>query len=559
VSKRRKEEKKKRKRSVLVQLGVVCCVVLVVVGVLAYQKFVRGVKPEDFIPENPVAFLLIDINPDSEQNVALEKLAVNLGNENIFREYIESQFFQGISKDNLKINEEDLKSWLGEKLVISRIELSSQEDRSAHVVEVKNVEKAKEVLSVINENIKRRGSVVGFEDFRDVNIVFIEGQEDIAYAFYDDFLLVSEDPAGIKTMIDTISGKNRSLSSDRIYNRLKRKLKGEKHVVFAFFDLVKSLRYVSKFGSQLDVSFIDKIASEARMNLGAVFTARENGVEVNVLLGGNGESYGQKKKGFEPGLASKVPAGIVAYVEGQEFKSFVERLFAGQGEDLSEEDVKAKAEIVKRGINLQFGLDLDEDVFDMFGGRYGFVLFPFKEGKGFSAGIILDRDESVDAEEKLKKIEEIVLGEINNKLIRNEEEKVTFFDREYKGQKYRLAKLPDSIRLDIYYTVLPTKVIVATTKTALTSLIDSVSFKASETLVQNSRFKKTYKEIKSKDTARLIFVDIDNLFELLDKFEYLKYSTLKDEFRRMESLGFLSRYSSEGGWADGFLLVREED
>src|SRR3989339_2065967 len=171
MSQRRREEIKKQKRTSWLRFGVIALAVLIIAGVLIHYKFLQKTQPEDFIPENPITFLLIDINPDSEQNIALEKLAVNLGDEKIFQRYIEDQFFQGLSEENLKIEEEELKSWLGDQLAISKIKLGSQETRSAHVVEVKNIDKIKELLGTVNENARRRGSIVNTEEFRGAEIV----------------------------------------------------------------------------------------------------------------------------------------------------------------------------------------------------------------------------------------------------------------------------------------------------------------------------------------------------------------------------------------------------
>ena len=554
MSQRRREEIKQKKRSRWLRWGIVTAAILILAGVFVYYKFLQKTNPENFIPENPITFLLIDINPDSQQNTALEKLATNLGDEEIFKNFIEGQFFRGLSKDNLKIEEEELKSWLGDRLVISKIKLGSQESRSAHIIDVKNIGKIKELLGIVNESARKHGSVVSAEEFRGTEIVSLAGNEGIAYALYDNFLLVSEDATGVKTMVDTVLGRNKSLANDKVYRRIKRGLRGDKFITFAFVDLVESLKLLAGYSNQLDLSFLDRVASGSRFNMGAVFTAENNGVAVKTLLGGDNESN-ERKKGFEPNLASAIPAGVTAYIEGQEFPALVERLLAGQGEGLSKEDIEAKAEMVKRGIALQYDLDLDEDLFTMLSGQYGFVLFPFKETKGISAGLVLDINKDKNAVEKMKKIEDLVEKEINDKLIKEDDQDINFVDRDYKDKKYRFAKLPDEIKLDIYYAVLPDKIVIATGKTALTKLIDSASGSTEEVLAEDNNFRTTYQEINSKDANRLIYVDLPQAFEWLDKFEYYQYTSLDDKYRHLQGVGFLSQRSRKGGGSDGYLSV----
>jgi len=559
MSQTQKEERQSLKTKSIVKWSAIFIVIVLIAAFIAYQLFYKKIEAENFVPENPTSLMLIDINPDSEQNLSLDKLAMNLGNENIFSDYLEGQFFQGISPENLKLDTQDLKSWLGDKLVISKIKLSNLEDRSAHIVEVKNIEKAKEVLGAINENIKKKGSVVTNEEFRHIGINFIEGENNVAYALYDNFLLVSEDPAGIKMMIDTRTGRNKSLLSDKVYKKLRKKLKADDFVVFTFIDVISTLKYISGLSPQIDFSFIDRVASSGRINVGAVFTAKENGVEANILLGGSGDSY-EKKKGFKPNLAEKIPADVSFYIEGQDIKSFTERLIVGgMGDNLSDEDLQAKSELLKKGINLQFGVDLEKDLFSLLTGRYAFMLFPEKEGKGYSVGIILESSNKEETAEKMKKIEEIVADQINKNIIKDEKKQVAFYDREYKNFKYRFAKLPEDIKLDIYYAVLEDEIIITSTKDALTKLLDSSRENADNILADSQDFQDTYTEIESKDATRLIYVDMDKTFRFFDNFEILKYTKVQDELRSLNNMGFLNKYSGEGGWAQGFISVKQDD
>ena len=482
MSQEHKEKKNRQKNNRVIKIITIVLIVLAVIAFGIYQLFIKKLKAESFIPENPTSVMLIDINPDSQQNRALEQLALNLGNENIFSNYLEELFFNGISLENLKIDERDLKSWLGDKLVISRIKLSSSEDRSAQVVEIKNVEKAREILSTIGTNIQKRGSVVSIEEFREREIVFIEGKNNLAYSLSDNFLLVSEDPAGIKIMIDTSLGRNRPLSSDKVYKKLKKKLKADDYVVFAFIDVLDTLKYISGFSQQINFSFLDNVASSERINVGAVFTAQDDGIETNILMGGSGQSY-EKKKGFTPSLAEKIPSDVSFYIEGQDVQSFTERLLVGKGEDLSDDDIEAKSELLKKGLNLQFGIDLEEDLFKLLSGRYAFVLFPIKEGKGFSAGIILERNKEKDLPEKMKKVEQVVLEEINKNLVKDENSNVSFIDRDYNGLSYRYAKLPEEIKADIFYAIMDDELII-TLSPFLIGGNDAISF------IQGQGFKK---------------------------------------------------------------------
>lgn len=557
MSQEYKEEKNRQRGNKAIKTIVIIVIILTVIAFGVYQLFFKELIAESFIPENPTSVMLIDINPDSQQNRALEQLSLNLGNENIFSNYLEELFFNGISLENLKIDERDLKSWLGDRLIISRIKLSSSEDRSAQVVEIKNTEKAREILNTIGTNIQKRGSVLSVEEFREREIVFIEGKNNVAYSLSDNFLLVSEDPAGIKMMIDTSLGRNRSLSSDKVYKKLKKKLKADDYVVFAFIDVLNTLKYISGFSKQINFSFLDNIAASERINVGAVFTAQDDGIETSILMGGSGQSY-EKKKGFTPNLAEKIPSDISFYIEGQDIQSFTERLLVGKGEDLSDDDIEAKSELLKKGLNLQFGIDLEEDLFNHLSGRYAFVLFPVKEGKGFSAGIVLEKNKESDLPEKMKKVEQVILEEINKNLVKDEDNDVSFIDRNYKSTTYRYAKLPEEIKADIFYAILDNELIITSSKGALTKLIDA-SDQSNNSLASNSKFKNNYQMIESNDATRLIYFDMRKAFEFLDNYEFLKYTAVKDEFRKIESVGFLNKYSGEGGWAQGFISIKTNE
>jgi hypothetical protein len=557
VSQLRKQQQKKEK---IIQRLTKLAAAFVVFGLFSfgitffYNEFFAKKPLESFIPESPTSFISINFKRSPDQDEITKKLGAKLGDENIFENTLKNIIFPNLNEDELNLTEEEkVKSWLGEKIGIGHIYVSPGVSLSVFILDLKNEDLVKNFLKRFSENLKKRGNVVASETFRDSEITEIAGETQLAYAINSGYLLISSGQDGIKKLIDTRKGRFPSLADSRDYYLTKKRVGTKSALAFAYLDTLEFLKiiYQTANKNQKDQEIFNQLKTLGRQNyLGLSIVPQEEGIKISGFTKKEGKAEFKFKK-TKPFLDQRIPANLVASIEGKDLKPFFEGILTGQ-QGNTPEDV-AKKELFLRAFELETGLNLEKDLFSLFSENYVFVLLPSLEK--IEAGLIAEIKNEPNALKKLSQLEETIASLVNKYVIKDEAKKVNFSEHKTGETKYRYLNLPDQYQIDIVYSILSDYLILTTSKETLEKLLTSMP-SPEEVLANNSSYQDAREQLSKKKPHQTVFVDGQNLFKFISRYIRFDYEKLDKKAKAIESLVIIHEEKSNGRYFESFLKIK---
>lgn len=557
MSQLRKQKEKKEK---IMKRLIKSAAVLVIFGFLAlgiiflYQEFFAPKPPEAFVPSNPTSFISINLKQKPDQDEVLKELGKRLGDENFFENTIKGFIFPNLNEEELEIPEEEkIKSWLGEKIGIGHIYVSPTVSLSVFILELKNSDLAKKFLQTFSANLEKQGNVVTSEQFRNGEITKITGQTQLSYAINQGYLLISQRPDGVKKMIDTREGRFSSLKESRDYYLTKKKIKTKSALAFAYLDTFEFLKilYQATTGLQ-DKEIFNKLETlKGEKYLGLSLVPKRDGIKISGFIKKEqGENHRFKK--IKTFFDKKIPKDIVVSFEGKNLKPFFESLLTGE-KGLKEEEM-AKKELFFRALELETGLNLEEDLFSLFEGRYVFALFPSQNT--LEGGLISEVKGKPDLLKKLGKVEEATVNLLNKYLVKEENKKVNFTEHSFGLTKYRYLNLPDKYQIDISYALVSDYLILATSSNSLEKLLTSLNSQPTETLSQNPSYQNSFTQLNKKESHQVVFLDVQNLLKFINRYIRFDYEKLDKKVKTLNTLIIIHEDKSSGSFFESFLEIK---
>lgn len=551
---RKQREKQEKKSKIIITGGISLIIILLLAGgvYFLYQEFFAPKPPESFIPSDPTSFISINLKQNPDQNETIKKLGARLGDENLLENTIKSIIFPGLNEDELQLpDEEKIKSWIGVKIGLSNFKVSPTTSLSAFIIELKNPELAKKFLHTFEENLKKQGNVVETEDFRNTKITNVKGHTELAYAINYNYLLISQKSDGIKKMIDTRAGRFDSLNGARDYYITKRKVKAKNSLAFGYLDTVEFLKIIYSFSTKnVDTNILNTLGAINKNDyLGISVIPEENGAHI---IGFTKKEEKTEKSADKTKLTFDkiIPEDITASFEGKNLKPFLEDMIFGEA-NLKQETL-ANKELIKKGLQLETGVDLENDFLSLFDNPYVIAVFPASDK--LDAGIILDVKKEKELLKKLGNVENAATNLLNKYVTKDD--KVNFTDHNYNETKYRYLNLPDKYVADVNYALVSDYLILATSENAVKKLIDSVSGKTQNPLIKNASYKTSLEKLNKKEPHQLMFFNIQNIIKLTNKYIRFDYEKLDKRAKQLNTLAIVHEEREDGSFFDSFLEIK---
>lgn len=517
---------------------------------MVYQNFKEGQQIESYIPDNPDSFTVITIDQDSQQYGYLLNLGEKFGDREMIQKAILRLIFGENSADQLQIDINEMEDWVGASIGIGRINIEPAEKLMVMVVEVRNPDLAKNFLAKFEENFQKKGNAVVAEDFRDHRVVKIQGQEEVAYSLDGNFFVVSQGIDGVKRMIDANEGVEASLVDNNKYRKMKKNLEAEEGFAYGFFNSTELVSVLAESLKVSDVDLVRRLGMMDRIDLGVVLAAEEQGVIMRAQMGEAKAKNWFGSEEYEPKLISETAADLIFYLEGASGQKAIEKLLAGF--EIYREDYESRLSGIKRMLEVQYAVNLDNDFFKKLKGPYALSVYEASKNEGIEASVIFEIDDSTDNKKLLvdfgQKIEGI-LGEFVK------EGEVRFTTHEIGEEKYRYANLPDQYNFDLTYGVVGERFVVATGDDAVKKVMASQRGEG-PTLAQSYKFDQSYKHFASQGlTDKVIYFDSPLLFRAIGDYAEVNFGDFNQAIRTLRGLCLGMEGGAEGTNFKGFLVV----
>ncbi|MBU1118649.1 DUF3352 domain-containing protein [Patescibacteria group bacterium] len=554
MSKRRKEERRKKRKKVATLVVVVVVLIAAVSAVVVYNTFIARQRIESFFPNNPIFFAKVNLKPSLLQAQSILKLSEKFEDPELFSNTLSNFIFGDLQDDQFSIDTANLTNWVGDEVAAGNIVVSKLDSVPVMVVHVKNRAKAKEFLNDLTDRLERKGNAVGEEVFREEQVVKVDGNEALSYALLEkDYLLLSRDASGVKKMIDVSLGSEEQLSDSDGYKSTKRILKGDKEVVFCYFELtelVLTLMDTFQFG---DDELLQKIGY-SDLPAGFVLTPESDGFGIKILA--SEQNFGTEGESFKEKFVDSAPHDTIFYLEGNDMRDFLSALLVGQEDD--SEVAKAQAEGIKRAIELQLGLNVDEDLFSLVQNQYALMLLRGSEDQHLNFGLLFDLQDLADPKASMKKIEEVLIKALKDYKAGEFDEQTTFTSHTYERRDYRHLNMPDQYQFDVNYYIDEDKqvLMLASTESALQTLMDDGT--KDKPLGSDTLYKRNSEYIDVAKSNQIIYFEPQAAFKLVDTLTDFDYGFLNKEIRLLESMGLKTQHTKDGVIMEGFLRIKEQ-
>jgi len=501
VSQRRKQyiQNQKRNKKLIIIIAIFIMLIFGLGMIFSmYSHNIAKKSLESFVPNDLVSFAIVDIDKDSKQNVELAEIARRMGNDAVFSDYLQGLVLSGITPDDLKIDKNTFYGWLGKKIAVGNIRVTNDRFSKIFLVEIKNQDLLNNFLSVFNDSLAKKGYIVDKEDFRGRQIVNITRKYNISYTVYDNYLLVSEFPDGMKKMLDTKLGKESALSYDGKYKKAKNKLKNGDGVVFIYGDVLELMKVFLKSNLKLDDDIIGKLKEiGGKYYAGARFSATDDKILAKIYMPELYKISDNKK--IKPKFADFVSSNTAFYMEGASLKPLLTSLVTGNSADPN-----AEFALIARGAKLEYGIDLNETL-DIMGGQYGFYLAPDFTNEKIRLALIVDLKNKDNTQEKMTNAEGSITKLVGKYL--NDNKEVKFITRKNKDITYKVMNLPKKA-FDLGYFIKDDKLIVFSSEKILENLQSSDKLNSID----------DFKELEKTKSEQMIYISVPDLLKLSSNF-----------------------------------------
>lgn len=546
MSQRRKTRKKKNKQRIVAMVLLVVAAISLLTVFIVYTVFVKRAPVASFFPENPVFYSRFNLSPSLVQAKNFLDVSERFEDPDVFVNFVTDFVFGNVDKDQFNLENEDLVGWIGGEVAIGNIATSDFDTSSVMIVHVKNKEKAGEFLDNLNDQLRKRGDAINEITFRDELVVNITGHRDISYTQTKDHLLISSGESGIKKMLDVHLGVEKSLLESIDYKNTEKALRGNKEMVFFYYDLLElsiTLLDTLKLGGS--DALLSKLGYGADLPSGFVLIPEGDGFKTKILAHeGEGGTQDFKEK-----LTEFIPHDPVFYLEGNSLSEFVEGLLVGDAE--TDEDQDAQAIGIKRAIELQYGFNIDTDLFPLLQNQYALTILRGNERGNVNAALLLDLEDVSLAEEKLPIIEKLVIEALAQS---GDDSGKQFTQHVYDNEKYRHLNLDDSLKFDVNYKIIGDQLVITTTEEGMKTFIDLQN--GGEKLSNDVLFKQSVQKVDVGKSKQLIYMEPQAGLKLLDELTPFDYGFVDQEVRKMESLTLKNHTTRDGVILEGFLKIK---
>lgn len=534
MSKRRKEILKRNLKNKRLIIFIAVFVVLVFgFGIFwaSYQSYLAKTSLESFIADDLISLIKIDINRDSEQNEKLKQIGSRLGNEKYFSDFLKSLVLQGVRPEDLKIDEDLFLGWLDNGIAIGNIRITPDKNSKIFILKIKNHDLLKDFLFTFEDNLGGKGYVIEKERFRDEEIVQIKKNKTISFTMMKGYLLISDFPDGLKKMIDTKLGRNKSIAFNKQYKRARGKLKNNEGIIFAYGDVLELGQTFLQMTESVDERIMENLENlDKKYYAAAKFMALEDSILAKIYLPKIGQAAKAKK--IKSLFGNEVGSKTAFYSEGSSLKPLLLNLIAGESNDPA-----ASFELISRGAKLEYGINL-VDIIDILDSQYAVYVTPEFINNKIKLAFLVNIEDKNDVKEKIHSLEKAA-GNLLGKYV-TDGQAVNFVDKKYNRINYRIAVLP-KLNFDLGYFIDSKKLVIFSNEKILDDL------NSDKALSDETEFQ----ELSKNKAEQIFYINARDLLKLSANLGETKFN-VESLGRVAKSLGAI-RVTKNRKWSGDFI------
>lgn len=555
--------------SKLVTIIIVVFVITILTGVgyLVFDRFFKEKQIESFLKDDVIFVTKFNLGASPDQLAAAEVLSEKLGDKDLLAKTLTGIVLTGLNEDEIKgLEDIDSLDWVGNELAIARIRTFSDEEDSLFILKLGDPEQGKEFINNITDRIENIGAVVTRSDFRDQEIVDIQGDVSMAYTVFDDYLVITSGVDGIKQTIDVAYNRYPQLAKNKEYKKISKKF-SDKGIASVYGDVSEIMAVLVLMSEPSSKVFIDQIKDIYKdTNLGGVFTAEEDGFRLDMYI----KSVLEEKpegKDFASSLASLAPADSIFFFEGEDAGPFLRRLVMGESTfETSPEELEQEFKGVSKFLEGEIGVSL-ESIMELVSGRYVAFITEGITEEDVDISLLFEVGDSEDTLVKMESVESLLSGYISKAFSgESEEESEISEDFTFKTQSigdltFRIIDLPnDQYRIDLIYAVVDGKLVITTSKHSLEKIVNIINGK-SEGLASSSVYKESQKRLGKEKYNQFYYLSIEKpIISLVQQLTGTEVTEEQfDKYKAFKSVILGNEKVKGGNDIEGFLFIHKED
>ncbi|GEM_PF-6490832 len=449
-------------------------IVVVVVVISWFYFFGKVSSAAKLVPADNMIYIQLD--PQAGDIIPSE--------DGGYLETLGSVFWSSFSFSNPWFSyEDDVKPWLGDEVVLTKAS-SDQLDPFVLLAEVGDKQKALETVEKMEEKMAGGEGEVNTVRYKGVDVYQVEDPVMISGCYYKGYVIMSTKIENVKNIIDVGNGDAPAIDGVKQFKKLSDNLSdGENRSLLVALRLREALEATT---STLGVSsqlFVKRLDFPEEMMLGLGIWPETEGLEIKTYLG---TARLESLKNIEEShLSGTMPQDAIIYYEGEDFASVVSEFFGN--------------------------VDVNEKALSWASGSYAASLIPQSGDKKSAIALAIEVEDEELAKAKIREAEPVLIGSLASLGITGDLE---FKDGEASGVATRYVSFSEGVAMDLNYAVSGDKLLFATSKSALETLLD-VDASNIASLADNDDFAETLSKTKASRQIGFLFLQTSGLTDLL--------------------------------------------
>lgn len=448
---------------------------LIVIGVIAgvavamwFYFFGKVGSAAELVPDDTMIYVRFDTS-EKKDSGQMSRLAMG---------DLADQFWKSFANQNPYFSyEEDIRSWLGNELVLAKAS-PDLVDPFVVFAEVGDQKEAVQTIKKLKERMGGRGGELAKETYKGVDIYNLKGLFNMSGGYIKGYFVLSTNPKSVKDVVDVAVGDKKSLDQNSEFRNLKQNLKNKNNRFLVALALKEALEATTASLGTTERLMVKQLDLPKKLMLGVAIRNEGADLRLQTYLGSaliaNWETASTK-------LMSSVPQEALAYFEG---RNLARVLISWVSQDM----------------------DLNPESLNWLTGEYAAVWLP-REDKKSSLGMIIEVADQDVAQIKMKAAEPALILALNKLGIKGAGD---FRDATTNQMPSRYASFNEGLAMDINYAVLDNKIIIATSQSGLSDLMDAARgnrLSLQESIVVDG----IMNEIQGGDIVSLLFLNSESI------------------------------------------------
>ncbi len=342
-----------------------------------------------------------------------------------------------------------------------------------------------EALKTVEKLKGKMGNQAGeltTERYKGVELYNLKGLFTLAGGYVKGYLVLSTSLKSVREVVDVSNGDTKSLAQNSEFRNLNKNLKNKDNRLLISLKLKETLDATTSSLGTAERLTVKQFNLSPELLLGVALRPEGAGLRLQTYLGSGLVANWEP---MSPKLLSSAPQNALAYYEGKDLARLIID-WAGQNLNISPESL------------------------NWLTGEYAIVWLP-RDEKRSSFGLVLEVADDEIARAKMQAAEPALSSALGGWGVTGASE---FRDGETDGVASRYAAFTEGLAMDINYAVVDNKVVLATSQSGLSELLDTI--KGNRLSLQESTVVDgILKKIQGGDMVSWLFLNSDSLITWL--------------------------------------------